>query len=159
MSFFLALAIRRPMLRGYFLKERKLCMQNLTKERKQLPVVIMQQSIFYKIFIRCLWLRIMGRSWAFLHTYFITILIMVTEQLYWIKALLPYYMAVAIYCYYEKVHRTMCTEIVSHLLNPFQANFSSLFTPWKDQKTSGFLIFSGGIEREHWRKIDYADLN
>ena len=66
MSFFLALAIRRPMLRGYFLKERKLCMQNLTKERKQLPVVIMQQSIFYKIFIRCLWLRIMGRSDQFM---------------------------------------------------------------------------------------------
>ena len=43
---------------GYFLKKRKVCMQNLTKERKQPPVVILQQGIFYNIFILCLWLRI-----------------------------------------------------------------------------------------------------
>ena len=29
--------------------------------------------------------------------------------------LLPFYMAVATYCYYEKVRRTMCTAIVSCL--------------------------------------------
>ena len=37
-------------------------MQNLTKERKQPPVVILQLSIFYNIFIWCLWLRIIRRS-------------------------------------------------------------------------------------------------
>ena len=37
-------------------------MQNLAKERKQPPVVILQQSIFQNISIRCLWLRIVGRS-------------------------------------------------------------------------------------------------
>ena len=26
------------------------------------------------------------------------------------------------------------------------------YTPWKRQKTSGFLTFSGGIEMEHWRQ-------
>ena len=30
--------------------------------------------------------------------------------------LLPSYMAVATYCYYEKMRRTMCTAIVSYLL-------------------------------------------
>ena len=27
------------------------------------------------------------------------------------------------------------------------------YTPWKDQKTSGFLIFSGGIERNNWPEM------
>ena len=45
-----------------FLKKRKLCMQNLMKERKQPPVVILQQAIFYNIFLLCLWLRIIRRS-------------------------------------------------------------------------------------------------
>ena len=37
-------------------------MQNLTKEWKQPPVVILQQANFYNIFILCLWLRIIRRS-------------------------------------------------------------------------------------------------
>ena len=44
-----------------FLKKRKLCMQNLTKERKEPPVVILQQSIFDIILIRCLRLKIIRR--------------------------------------------------------------------------------------------------
>ena len=48
--------------RGQFLKKRKLCMQNLTKERKHPPVVTPQHVIFYNIFILCLWLRIIRRS-------------------------------------------------------------------------------------------------
>ena len=48
--------------RGYFLKKRKLYMQNLMKEWKQPPVVILQKSIFYNIFIRYLWIRIFRRS-------------------------------------------------------------------------------------------------
>ena len=43
-------------------KKRKLYMQNLTKKRKQPPVVILQKSIFYDIFVWCLWLRIIRRS-------------------------------------------------------------------------------------------------
>ena len=37
-------------------------MQDLMKEWKQPPVVILQQAIFYNIFIQCLWLRIIRRS-------------------------------------------------------------------------------------------------
>ena len=36
--------------------------QNLTKERKQRPVVVMEQAILYSIFILCLCLRIIGTS-------------------------------------------------------------------------------------------------
>ena len=38
--------------RGYFLKKRKLCKQNLAKEQKHPPAIILQQSIFYNIFIQ-----------------------------------------------------------------------------------------------------------
>ena len=74
MIFFLTLTVRGPFHRkdfkwkknigvgGDFLKKRKLCIQNLTKERKQPPVVILQQAIFYNIFILWLWLRIIRRS-------------------------------------------------------------------------------------------------
>ena len=27
------------------------------------------------------------------------------------------------------------------------------YTPWKIQKTNGFLKFSGGIEMNHWAEI------
>ena len=82
-------------IRGYRVtfskKKRRLCIQNLRKERKEPPVVILQQVIFYNIFILCLWLRMVRRSdqgsWTFLHRYFSTILIIVTKQLYWRKIL------------------------------------------------------------------------
>ena len=59
---FLILAVRRLFhrkdfkrkkmgVRRYFLKKRKLYMQNLTKERKQPQVLILQKSIFYNIFL------------------------------------------------------------------------------------------------------------
>ena len=47
---------------GLLSEKQKLCVQNLTKERKQSPVVILQQTIFYSIFIPCLWIRIICRS-------------------------------------------------------------------------------------------------
>ena len=77
--------------RRCFLKKRKPFMKNLTKEQKQPPVVILQQSIFDIIFIRCLWLRIIRRSdqsVQFMNVpsqLFLRILIMVTEQLLWRK--------------------------------------------------------------------------
>ena len=30
---------------------------------------------------------------------------------------------------------------------------SHFYTPWKRQKTKGFLTFSGGIEMWHWAKM------
>ena len=45
-----------------FLKKRKLSIQNLTEERKQPPVVILQLAIFYNIFIMCLWIKIIRTS-------------------------------------------------------------------------------------------------
>ena len=30
---------------------------------------------------------------------------------------------------------------------------SHFYTPWKRQKTFGFLMFSGGIEMWHWTKM------
>ena len=47
---------------GLISKKRKFCKQNLTKERKQPPVVIPQKVIFYNVFIPCLWLRIIRTS-------------------------------------------------------------------------------------------------
>ena len=43
-------------------KTTKLCKQNLTKELKEPPVVIVQQAIFYNVFILCLLLRIIRSS-------------------------------------------------------------------------------------------------
>ena len=47
---------------GQFLKKRKICLQNLTKEWKQPSVVILQQTNFCNIFILCLQIRIIRRS-------------------------------------------------------------------------------------------------
>ena len=110
---------------GNFSQKRKLYMQNLTKERKQPSVFILQKSIFYNIFIRCLWLRIIRRSdqdFSFInfpsqvfsndidHGYRAAIL---KKNSSW---LLLFHMAVATYYYYKKVRRTMSTAIVSYLL-------------------------------------------
>ena len=110
---------------GYILKKQKLCMQSLTKERKQPPVVILQQSIFYNIPIWCLRLRIIRRSdqgVQFMnfhshiffndvnHSYRAAIL---KKSSVWV---LPSYMDVVKYCYYEKACRTMHTAIVLYFL-------------------------------------------
>ena len=47
---------------GRSLNGKKLFMQNLAKEWKQPPAVILQQANFYNIFNPCLWLRIIRRS-------------------------------------------------------------------------------------------------
>ena len=58
----------------------------------------------------------------------------------------------------EQLHITCCKVVrntnvrVCCQLTHFQP-MSHFYTPWKDQKTGGFLIFSGGIEVEHWLKI------
>ena len=37
--------------KGLISEKRRLCMQNLTKEREQPPVVILQQVVFYNVFV------------------------------------------------------------------------------------------------------------
>ena len=32
------------------------------------------------------------------------------------------------------------------------------YIPWKHQKTGGFLMFSEGIEVEHWLKMGYMKI-
>ena len=96
--------------RGQFLKKWNLCMQNLTKEWKQPPVVILQQADFYNIFILCLWLRIIKRSNQGVQ------FVNFPSHIF---SLIPFYVTVASYCYYEKVRRTMRTAIVSYLLKYF----------------------------------------
>ena len=100
-------------------------MQNLTKERKQPPVIILQKSIFYNIFIRCLWLRIIGRSDCGVQFMNFPSQIFFSDINHGYRAailkkrslgLLPFYIAVATCCYYRKVRRTMRTAIVSYLL-------------------------------------------
>ena len=96
--------------RGQFLKKRKLCMQNLTEEWKQPPVVILQQTTFYNIITLCLSLRIIRRS-----DQGVSFMNFPSQTFF----LISFYMAVASYCYYEKVSRTMRTAIVSYLLKYF----------------------------------------
>ena len=136
-DFFLTLTVRRSFyredfrgtgygVRGYFPRGRKLCMQNLTKYRKQPSVAILQQSTFYNIFFRCLWIRIISRSdqgVQFMnfpsqisfndinHGYRAALL---KKTSFW---LLASYMAVSAYSYYEKVRGTMHTVIVSYFFN------------------------------------------
>ena len=38
------------------------------------------------------------------------------------------------------------------VINLFWTNFH-FYTPWKHEKASGFRMFLGGIEVEHWLKI------
>ena len=47
---------------------------------------------------------------------------------------------------------TSHTASIFFYLNPFQPIFH-FYIPWKHQKTGGFLMFSGGIEVEHWLKM------
>ena len=43
--------------------------------------------------------------------------------------------------------------IVNYELLTYFKSMLHLSTPWKSQKISGFLTFSGGIEMEHWLKM------
>ena len=45
------------------------------------------------------------------------------------------------------------SAIIFRTFNPFSP-MSHFYTPWKRQKTYGFLTFSGGIEMWHWTKMD-----
>ena len=112
--------------RGQFLKKRKLCLQNLTKEWKQPPVVILQQVNFRNIFILCLLVRIIKRvqlmsfpSQIFFndinHGYKAALL---KKNSLW---LLSVYVDVASYCYYEKRRRTDTRSLSIFILFQLQS--------------------------------------
>ena len=46
--------------------------------------------------------------------------------------------------------RVLNTPLLTHFLS-----LNSFYTPRKYQKTKGFLMFSGGIERGKWHKMSY----
>ena len=43
------------------------------------------------------------------------------------------------------------TESWSELLTYFM-QLVSFYNPWKHQKTRGFLMFTGGVERDKWKQ-------
>ena len=99
-------------------------MQNLMKKRKELPVVNLQQTIFYNISILCLWHRIIRKSnqGGVFDKFPSQISFSDIDNKYKIAILkknylrqLQFYMAT--YCFYEKVPRMMRTAAVSHPLN------------------------------------------
>ena len=50
---------------------------------------------------------------------------------------------------FYSVHETMnLPEQLTHIMS-----LASFYTSWKYQKTSGFLMFSGGIKREQWHEM------
>lgn len=42
--------------------------------------------------------------------------------------------------------------------NPFWTNIPFLYPVKKNKKTSSFLVFSGGLEKEHWHRMGYTYL-
>ena len=52
----------------------------------------------------------------------------------------------------ENVYRLKQKVIIFKALTHSQPIFH-FYSPWKQQKTGGFLMFSGGIEVEHWLKM------
>ena len=98
--------------RGQFLKKRKLCLQNLTKEWKQPPVVILQQANFCNIFILCFQIKTRRYDQCVQLMNFPSQILfndigykaaLLKKNSQW---LLSIYMDVASYCYYEKGRRT-----------------------------------------------------
>ena len=48
----------------------------------------------------------------------------------------------------KSIHSEMCLTFLNHFIP-----MSHFYTPWKCQKTSGFLTFLEGIEMWHWNKM------
>ena len=112
--------------RGQFLKKRNLCFQTLIIEQKQPLVIIPQHTNCCNLFILCLWLRIIRRSYQGVQSMNFSSQIFFNDINHGYKAallkknslwLLSFY--IAFYCYYQKARRTMNTAIVSYLLKHF----------------------------------------
>ena len=108
--------------RGYFLKKRKLCMRNLTKERKQPPATRTYSAVVdfleyvYSVLVTENHLK--SRSRCLVHEFSFTEhgyrASFLKKSSLW---LLPSYMAVATYWYYQKLRRMMRTGTALYLLN------------------------------------------
>ena len=83
-------------------KTEALYMQNLAKQWKEPPVIILQQANFYNTYSVVVAKNHQNiRSRFLVHEFSLT-------DIFWIL----FYMAVTSHCYYEKVHRTMRNVIV-----------------------------------------------
>ena len=51
--------------------------------------------------------------------------------------------------FYKETNTTMRADNYIFKFNPFSTNIPFLY-PWKHLRTRGFLMFSDGIEVEHW---------
>ena len=112
-------------------------MQNLAKGWKQPPVVTFCNRWFFTVHLLCACdyeslkhpIK-MFSSWILLHIYFLIIFInhgyraaILKKKILW---LLPFYMAVTTYFYYEKVRRTMRSATVSNLLKVVLKTFKRI---------------------------------
>ena len=114
--------------RGQCLKKRKFCFQNLTKEWKQPPILILEQANFCNIFILYLQIRIIRRSdqgvqfMNFPSQIFFNDIgykaALLKKNSQW---LLSIYMDVASYCYYEKGRRTNAHSLSIFILFQLQS--------------------------------------
>ena len=115
-------------MRGQFLKKRKICLQNLTKEWKQPPVVILQQANFCNIFILCLQIRIIRRSdqgvqlMNFLSQIFFNNIgykaALLKKDFQWPLSI---YMDMASYCCYEKERKSNARSLCIFILFELQS--------------------------------------
>ena len=120
--------------RGQFLEKQKLCLQNVTKEWKQPPVVIRNRRVLqytYSMLVAKNYQKI--RSRCLLHEFSFTDIFnnvnygnkaaLLKKKSLW---LLQFYMDVASYCYYETVRRTMHTAIVSYFYSFLAAKLNNI---------------------------------
>ena len=116
--------------RGQFLKKRNLCFQTLIIEQKQPLVIIPQHTNCCNLFILCLWLRIIRRSYQGVQSMNFSSQIFFNDINHGYKAallkknylwLLSFYMDVSSYCYYENARRTLNIAIISYLLKYFHS--------------------------------------
>ena len=117
-------------IRNQFLKKRKICLQNLTKEQKQPPVVFLQQANICNIFILCLQIRFISRSDQGIYLMNFPSQICFNDIDHGYKAallkknslwLLSVYVDVASYCYYEKRRRTDTRSLSIFILFQLQS--------------------------------------
>ena len=52
----------------------------------------------------------------------------------------------------------MMRNVVNHMMGNHFMPVASFYTSWKYQKTKGFLMFSGRIERDQWHKNVLIDI-
>ena len=65
------------------------------------------------------------------------------------------YFTLDMYVLKLNIQDTRATSVEADLV--FLTHFSPVlhfYIPWKSQKTKGFLMFSGGIDMDHWAKMD-----